>query len=59
MATTINTKFSPASLPRWAQNTPPVVELCKARLSYRCDVHTAKTHSEKARLKQQAQRETR
>jgi len=43
MSDTINTKFDVTALPRWAQNNPAVVELCKRDYAYRCDVCAAKS----------------
>jgi len=41
-------------LPQWARNDANVVELCKNSLSFRCDVFSAKTQSEKSRLARKA-----
>lgn len=38
MSDTINTKFDVTALPKWAQNNPAVVELCKRDYAYRCNV---------------------
>lgn len=35
---TIEVEFDPASLPRWTQEYPEVIALCKTSLSYRCGV---------------------
>lgn len=52
--TTINTKFDPKSLPKWAQNDPKVVAKCAKNLSYRADVCAAKTKQMRDFLKKQA-----
>lgn len=53
-AETINTKFDPAVLPKWAQNDPAVVAKCERDLAYRCNVCDAKTTQMKKFLKSQA-----
>ena len=56
MPNTINVKFNPKSLPRWAQNDPQVVLGCKYSLSFRCDVCDARTEQRKRQLKREAER---
>jgi hypothetical protein len=43
MVTTIETKFDPTALPKWAQEDEDVTSLCKIDLSFRASVHDAKT----------------
>lgn len=56
MEKTIATTFDPKSLPRWAQNDPQVVELCKRDLSFRANVCAATKSDYKKVLKQEAAR---
>lgn len=41
---TINIKFNPSALPRWAQGDGKVVALCEKDLSFRCAVYEAKSN---------------
>lgn len=42
---TIEVEFNPESLPKWAQGDDNIIARCKVDLSFRCDVHDAKTES--------------
>lgn len=53
---TIVVKFDASALPRWAQNDPAVVEMCKSNLAFRCNVYDAKTAVMKNHLKKVANR---
>lgn len=59
MAETINVEFDANSLPAWARNNPAVVRQCKINLSFRHDVHNAKTAQMRRFLIKEAQRLTR
>ena len=55
-AQTIETKFDPKSLPRWAQNDNFVVYGCFVNLAFRCDVFDAKARTTKRFLIEKAHR---
>jgi len=52
---TIQVQFDPKSLPRWAQQSKAVVELCQRDLAYRVNVHDAKTAQMRKVLIRQAE----
>lgn len=54
--TTINVKFNPKVLPRWAQNCPDVVALCERDLGYRANVCNAQTPQMQKYLRGEAAR---
>ena len=56
ISTTITTTFDARDLPRWAQQIPAVVDLCRRNLAYRCDVHDARTVQQRRFLTREAER---
>ncbi|MBA3353489.1 MAG: hypothetical protein H0U23_13920 [Blastocatellia bacterium] len=56
MSETIKVTFDPKSLPTWAQKDRAVVVRCKVSLSFRAEIHNAKTAQMKRFLSKEAQR---